>query len=127
MTEDERLAKITKLLKDFSGDPYIGKGIVDLELYKDYRKKKQYDALSSYRSGTFTIKEINPEGYIVIEQNNLTPCKVLIRTSLMHFMKIGDKINCKLKRKIFFVYWDIEIFNKYIIKEEEEIYVATNP
>lgn len=112
-----RLYKVNEIVRKMVGDPVISMTptIVDLQYYRDYKEKQQRkDNMAMYEQGLFCIEEINDEGYIVLNKlTNHKSCKVLIRRDWMYHFKVNDILHITLKRKVFFVYWEIEEFKGY--------------
>lgn len=112
-----RLYRVNELVRKMVGDPVISIAptIINLQSYRDYKDKQQHrDNMSMYEQGLFCIEEINDEGYIVLNKlSNHKSCKVLIRRDWMSHFKVNDLLHVTLKRKIFFVYWEIEELKVY--------------
>ncbi|MEG0318272.1 MAG: hypothetical protein RR627_00050 [Niameybacter sp.] len=112
-----RVYKVNEIIRRMIGDPIISMvpTIIDLESYKEYKEKQQRkDNMAMYEQGLFSVDEINDEGYIALSKlNNNKYCKVLIRRDWMYNFKVNDILHVTLKRKIFFVYWEIEELKAY--------------
>ena len=112
-----RLYRVNEIVRKMVGDPVISMKptIIDLQGYKDYKEKVQHkDTMAMYEQGLFCIEEINDEGYLVLNKlSNHKCCRVLMRRDWMYHFKVNDILQVTLKRKIFFVYWEIEQFKVY--------------
>lgn len=112
-----RMYKTKKLLREMIGDPIVSMNptIISLENYRQHKQKQQKkDSMSVYEQGLFQIDEINKEGYIVLSKVNAPKfCKVLFRPSLIYNFKEKDVLQVSLRRKIFFIYWELEEVKAY--------------
>lgn len=119
MTNEERSVKVNKIINDMTVNYRIGEGIVDIYLYREnHKRRRELSSMIITESGTYTIVETNSEGYIALKRKNDTvERKVLIRPILIKDFKEGDIIRCQLIRKVFFTYWNIDIFKEYICIE----------
>lgn len=112
-----RLYRVNEIVRKMVGDPVISMKptVIDLQNYRDYKQKKERkDTMATYEQGLFCIEEINEEGYLVLNKvSSHKCCKVLMRRDWMNNFKVNDLIQVTLKRKIFFVYWEIEQFKGY--------------
>ncbi|MDA3730505.1 hypothetical protein PBV87_03160 [Niameybacter massiliensis] len=112
-----RVYKVNEIVRKMVGDPIISMTptIIDLESYREYRDKQQHrDSMAMYEQGLFRVEEINDEGYIALSKiNGQKYCKVLMRRDWMYNFKVDDILHVTLKRKIFFIYWEIEELKAY--------------
>lgn len=112
-----RLYRVNEIVRKMVGDPVISMKptVIDLQNYRDYKEKKEHkDSMAMYEQGLFYIEEISEEGYLVLNKvSNHKCCKVLMRRDWMGNFKVNDFLQVTLKRKIFFVYWEIEQFKGY--------------
>lgn len=118
-SEYVRLYKSRRLLAQLSGDPVILTKplVVSFLAYKEYKQKKQKrDTMSMYEQGIFKVDEINKEGYICLNKiGTKRYFRVLFKPSLLANFKVGDILHITLKRRIFFVYWEIEEVKGYYL------------
>lgn len=114
-----RLYKSRKLLAQLSGDPVLiaHPMVISFAAYKEYKqKKKKKDSMSMYEQGIFKVEEISKEGYLSLNKIGTTRnFRVLFRPSLLINFKEGDILHITLRRKIFFVYWEIEEIKGYYL------------
>lgn len=112
-----RVYKVNEIVRRMIGDPILSitPTVIDLESYKDYKEKQmRKDSMAMYEQGLFCVEEINDEGYIALRKlSNNKYCKVLMRKDWMYHFKVKDILHITLKRKIFFVYWEIEELKAY--------------
>lgn len=114
-----RLYKSRKLLAQLSGDPILTTQpmVISFEAYKEYKqKKKKRDSMSMYEQGIFKVDEISKEGYISFNKLGTNKYfRVLFRPSLLVNFKAGDILHITLRRRIFFIYWEIEEIKEYYL------------
>ncbi|MGL6173786.1 MAG: hypothetical protein ACRC1P_04175 [Cellulosilyticaceae bacterium] len=114
-----RLYKSRKLIAQLSGDPVlrIQPLVISFDAYKEYKqKKKKRDSMSMYENGNFIVDEINKDGYISLNKiGSKRYFKVLFRPSLLSNFKVGDILHITLRKRIFFVYWEIEEIKGYYL------------
>lgn len=112
-----RVYKAKKVLGEMIGDPIISidPSIVNLEKYREYKERQQKrDTMCMYEQGIFKIDEVNKEGYIALTKvGGGKYCKVLCRPNLLQHFKEEDMLHVSLKKKIFFIYWEIEDLKAY--------------
>lgn len=112
-----RLYRAKKLIDEMVGNPIISTNpiVIDLENYKGHKEKKQRkDTMCMYEQGIFRIEEVNKEGYLgLVKLNSKKHCKVLCRPTLLYHFKEEDLMQIHLKKKIFFIYWEIEELKAY--------------
>lgn len=112
-----RLYKAKKLISEMVGDPIISTNpiVIHLDNYKEHKEKKERrDSMCVYEQGVFKIDEINKEGYIgLMKLNGTKYCKVLCRPNLLYHFKENDLLHVSLRKKIFFVYWEIDDIKVY--------------
>lgn len=114
-----RLYKARKLISQLVGEPVVCTRpmVVDFHAYKEYKQKQdKKDTMSLYEKGIFQVDEINKEGYISL--NKIGTCryfKVLFRPSVLGYFKKGDILQITLKKKIFFIYWEMHEIKAYYL------------
>lgn len=114
-----RLYKSRKLIAELSGDPVVTSQpmVINFNAYKEYKQKqKKRDSMSMYEQGIFRVDEINSDGYISLNKiGTKRYFRVLFRPSLLANFKAGDILHITLRRRIFFVYWEIEEIKGYYL------------
>jgi hypothetical protein len=116
-----RIYKVRRLLSQLVGDPVLTTQplVIDLEAYRHQKGKvKKRDNMSLYEQGFFKVTEINRDGYITLQKLDTNKYfKVLFRPSYLAHFKIGDLLNGGLKKKIFFIYWELEDIKGYYLPQ----------
>lgn len=112
-----RLYKAKKFIDELVGDPIISTNpiVIHLKHYREQKdKKNKKDSMCIYEQGIFKIEEVNKEGYIgLVKLKGNKYCKVLCRPSLLYHFKENDLMQVSLRKKIFFVYWEIDEIKAY--------------
>ncbi|MHC1749105.1 MAG: hypothetical protein AB9856_12425 [Cellulosilyticaceae bacterium] len=112
-----RLYRVRSLFNKILEDPVINMnpGLISLDAYTQKRAKKK-EGMCTYEQGVFQIQEICLDGYITLKKiDRNVECKVLVEPSVIKHIKKGDVLHARLKRKVFFIYWEIdEIFHYYL-------------
>lgn len=112
-----RVYKINQIVRQMIGDPIISltPTIIDLDNYKEQKEKQtRKDSMAMYEQGVFCVEEINNEGALALRKlSNNKYCKVLMKKDWIGEFKPSDLLHVSLKRKIFFVYWEIQELKAY--------------
>ncbi len=124
--EMPRVYKNKQIIQKLSGHPVISYKplIIDFEAYKEYKKKKEKKGyIYQYEKGHYIVDEILKEGVINLRKKeksvNITTNKVykiIIRPALTRNFKLGDVLQVTLRKKMFFVYWEIDEIDYYYPK-----------
>lgn len=112
-----RLYRVRNLFNKILEDPVINMNpdLISLGAYAN-KKLKRKEEMCTYEQGLFKIEEVCLEGYIEVQgiEKNVM-CKVLIEPSVIKHLKKGDVLHARLKRKVFFIYWEMdEVFHYYL-------------
>lgn len=114
-----RLYKARKLISQLVGEPIIGTNpiIIDLAAYRIYKEKQlKKDVMSLYEQGIFRVDEVDMEGQVCLNKLNTNRYfKVLFKPSLITLFKKGDILHISLRKKIFFIYWEIHQIKGYYL------------
>lgn len=122
-----RIYKCKKYLFGLTSDPIINNDIrlVSLEKYKS-KKMKKLDISTTYEKSAFEVKETKDGGQVIlIKPNSISSdkeYKLLLEYPGYKYIKKGDIINCTIKRKLFYVYWEIDELN-YMYPQESKKYL----
>lgn len=116
-----RLYKARRMINELVGDPVISTKplTIDLAIYKEYKSKQtKKDSMSLYETGWFKIDEVHKDGYISLHKFGTDKYfRVLFTPHLLAHFKKGDVLQTTLKKRIFFVYWELcEIKGFYLQK-----------
>lgn len=107
-----RIYKAKGLLQQMTSDPVISIDpmIIDLDRYRSRKKKGSYsDIATTYEQALFEIAECRAAGQIVLHKVGQTKqYKLLLEYPAYKYLKKGDILQAVIKRKLFYVYWEME-------------------
>ena len=118
ITELLRIYKVKNLILKSINDPVLD-GNAKIIIFDNYihKKNKKEDVATTYQKSKFIVKEIKDGGQIIFEslfKNKQYKC--LIEYPIYKYLKVNDILSMTLKRKLFYVYWEIDelylIFHK---------------
>lgn len=116
-----RVYKAKNLLQKMTQDPVISVDpvIVDLGKYREKKKKLSYsEVATTYEQALFEIQECKEGGQIVLNKLNQNKSyKLLLEYPVYKYMQKGDIIHATIKRRLFYVYWEIEEVKAYYLPE----------
>ena len=108
----KRMYGIKEVIRQVTEHPVlsINPDLIDMQNYKKYKlKQSKKERMMLYEQGYFVVSAINPEGSIIfckLHTNKLY--KMMFSPKYLTCFKVSDIIQASFKRKIFFVYWEIE-------------------
>lgn len=118
-----RLYKARSLVNQLVGDPVICVQplVVDMNIYREYKlKQTKKDNMSLYEKGWFKVEEVHKDGYIAFNRMGTDKqYRVLFTGKLLKNFKKGDITQMTLKKRIFFIYWEICELKGYYLGEAE--------
>ncbi|PHV70035.1 hypothetical protein CS063_12890 [Sporanaerobium hydrogeniformans] len=112
-----RLYKVRNNLLKSTKDPIISIQplVIDLSNYR-YKKKKDSlaDLATTYEQAIFEVQECKEGGQIILtKRGQAKQYKLLLEYPTYKYFKQGDFIQGIIKRKLFYVYWEIEEIKSY--------------
>ncbi|ONI38762.1 hypothetical protein AN639_07125 [Candidatus Epulonipiscium fishelsonii] len=113
-----RIFKAKQTIMSLCENCFVGQNpaVVDLNLYRQSVMKKR-KRFNNYIEGYFSIKEINFEGNIVLEDLATKKIfKILYNPELLKYFRLEDVLKVTLKKNKFLIHWDIEKINAYYDK-----------
>lgn len=91
--------------------------VISLDVYKDKvkvkTKAKKEDMATTYDRGIYTIKEIKEGGQVVLDRAG-KEYKILLEYPHYKYLAEGMRLKALLKRKLFYVYWEVEYIQEFI-------------
>ncbi|MGL4736107.1 MAG: hypothetical protein ACRCW2_01515 [Cellulosilyticaceae bacterium] len=116
-----RLYKARRMINELVGDPVIATKplTIDLATYKEYKSKQtKKDNMSLYETGWFRVDEVHKDGYISLHKFDTDKYfRVLFAPHLLAYFKPGDVLQITLKKRIFFVYWELSEIKGFYLQE----------
>lgn len=120
-----RVYKAKNLLQRMTSDPVISVDpiIVDLNKYRNKKKKSaKGEIATTYEQALFEVTECKEGGQVIfnkISQNK--PYKLLLEYPAYKYLKKGDIIHAIIKRKLFYVYWELEEVKAYYLPQAMQL------
>ena len=116
-----RVYKAKHLLQKATNDPVISVDpiVVDLSKYRIKKKKGGYaEIATTYEQALFEVQECKEGGQIVLTKvGQLKQYKLLLEYPSYKYLKKGDILHAVIKRKIFYVYWELEEIKAYYLPQ----------
>ncbi len=116
-----RLYKVRNRLLNLTKDPVIGVDpvVIDLNRYRQRRKKGGYQEIATtYEQAIFKVTECKEGGQITLTKPRQNKeYKLLLEYPVYKDLKTGDLIHATIKRKLFYVYWELEEVKSYYLPE----------
>ena len=116
-----RVYKAKNLLQKMTKDPVIAFNplVIDLDKYRNKKKKTSYGEIATtYEQSLFEVQECKEGGQIIL--NKLTQnkqYKLLLEYPVYKYLKKGDILHAVIKRKLFYVYWELEEIKAYYLPQ----------
>lgn len=116
-----RLYKVRNKLLSLTKDPVIAVDplVIDLNRYRQKKNKGGYQEIATtYEQAIFKVTECKEGGQITLmkpRQNK--EYKLLLEYPIYKDLKPGDLIHATIKRKLFYVYWELEEIKSYYLPE----------
>lgn len=125
-----RIYKAKNLLQKMTKDPVISVDpiIVDLEKYRSKKVKKSYSEIATtYEQALFEVQECKEGGQVILNKlGQSKPYKLLLEYPTYKYLRKGDILHAVIKRKLFYVYWEIEEIKSYYLPDAIT-YLTVNP
>ncbi len=115
-----RVYKVKNLLQKLTRDPVISVDpiIIDLERYRQKKKANCNEVATTYEQALFEVQECKEGGQIILNKLNQNKAyKLLLEYPVYKYMRKGDIIHAIIKRRLFYVYWEIEEVKAYYLPD----------
>ena len=107
-----RIYQLKELFSKYLGDPIVNLEplIVDFEIYKIYKAKKhRKEKGGMYEQGLFEVLEIDYDHTVVLRKlSQQCYVRIILEDDLIIYIRKGDILHLRIKRKQFFSYWEIQ-------------------
>ena len=114
-----RIYKVREMLARLTQDPILRTNptVIDIEAYrKKIKDKIKHAQLLNYEQGIFQITQIKDNGQVVIKKLLDQRClKIVLEDPIYRYLKIGDLFHGKLRKKPFYVYWELDEIKSYYL------------
>lgn len=116
-----RLYKVRNKLLKLTKDPVIAVNplVIDLNRYRLKKKKSSYqEVATTYEQAIFVVTECKEGGQITLKKPKQNKeYKLLLDYPVYKDLKAGDLIHAVIKRKLFYVYWELEEVKSYYLPD----------
>lgn len=120
-----RVYKARNLLQRMTKDPVISVDpiVIDFNRYKYKKEKKSYGEIATaYEQALFEVQECKEGGQVILNKlNQGKQYKLLMEYPTYKYMKKGDILHATLKKKLFYVYWELEEIKAYYLPQAMEL------
>lgn len=116
-----RVYKAKNLLQKMTKDPVIAFNplVIDLDKYRNKKKKTNYGEIATtYEQSLFEVQECKEGGQIILSKlTQNKQYKLLLEYPVYKYLKKGDILHAVIKRKLFYVYWELEEIKAYYLPQ----------
>lgn len=116
-----RVYRIRNMLLKITKDPILATNpfVVDLNYYRNKKNKNACsDIATTYEQAIFKVDECKEVGQIILKKRHENKqYKLLLEYPTYKYFKKGDLIHAIIKRKLFYVYWEIEEIKSYYLPQ----------
>lgn len=122
-----RVYKAKNMLLKMTRDPVVSVNpiIIALDKYKEKKKKNNYtDIATTYEQAVFEVQECKEGGQVILNKlGQSKPYKLLLEYPTYKYLRVGDILHAVIKRKLFYVYWEVEELKFYYLPQAQEFLV----
>ena len=116
-----RVYRIRNMLLKMTKDPIIATNplIIDLNYYKNKKIKTNcLETATAYEQAIFKVDTCKEVGQIILKKRYQDKeYKILLEYPAYKYFKKGDLIHATIKRKLFYIYWEIEEIKSYYLPQ----------
>ncbi len=116
-----RLYKVRNKLFSLTKDPVIAVDplVVDINRYRQKKNKGGYQEIATtYEQAIFKVIECKEGGQVTLAKPKQSKeYRLLLEYPIYKDLKPGDLIHATIKRKLFYVYWELEEIKSYYLPE----------
>lgn len=116
-----RVYKARNLLQRMTKDPVISVDpiVIDLDKYRSKKAKGRYGEIATtYEQALFEVQECKEGGQVVLNKlGQAKQYKLLLEYPAYKYLRKGDILHAVIKRKLFYVYWELEEIKTYYLPE----------
>ncbi len=123
-----RVYKAKNMLLKMTKDPVVSVNpiVIALDKYKEKKKKNNNytDLATTYEQAIFKVQECKEGGQVILTKlGQDKPYKLLLEYPVYKYLKVGDMMHAVIKRKLFYVYWEVEELKFYYLPQAREFLV----
>ena len=119
-----RVYKARNLLQRITKDPVISVDpvVIDIDKYRCKKEKGSYSEIATtYEQAHFEVQECKEGGQVVLNKLGQTKqYKLLLEYPAYKYLRKGDILHATIKRKLFYVYWELEEIKAYYLPQAIE-------
>lgn len=119
-----RVYKAKNLLQLMTKDPVISVDpiVIDLDKYRTKKAKSKYSELATtYEQALFEVQECKEGGQVILNKLGQTKqYKLLLEYPAYKYLRKGDILHATIKRRLFYVYWELEEIKAYYLPQAVE-------
>lgn len=123
--EYKRIYKAKNLLQRMTKDPVISVDpiVIDLDKYRCKKAKGNYSEIATtYEQALFEVQECKEGGQVILSKIGQTKqYKLLLEYPAYKYLRKGDILHITIKRKLFYVYWELEEIKAYYLPQAIEL------
>lgn len=117
----KRVYKAKNLLQKMTKDPVISVDpiIVDLDKYRSKKARGNYsDIATTYEQAIFEVQVCKQGGQVILNKlGQVKQYKLLLEYPTYKYLRKGDILHIVIKRKLFYVYWELEEIKAYYLPQ----------
>ncbi len=114
-----RIYKVREMLARTTQDPILRTNptVIDIGAYrKKVKEKGNHMLLLTYEQGIFQIVETKDNGQVVIKKLlDERYFKIILENPIYKYLKVGDLFHGRLKKKPFYVFWQLDEIKSYYL------------
>lgn len=119
--EYKRMYKIRSMLRRITKDPVISEEpfVIDFLCYCNKKRKKEFsERTTTYEQGVFEVIGCKEEGIVILQKTGQQKTyKLLLECPISRYLKVGDLLHAVIKKRLFYVYWEIGEIKAYYLKD----------
>ena len=116
-----RVYKAKYFLQQMTSDPVVSVDpvVIDLDRYRSKKKRGSYsDIATTYEQALFEVQECKEGGQIILcKMGQTKQYKLLLEYPAYKYLKKGDILHAVIKRKLFYVYWELDEIKAYYLPQ----------
>lgn len=124
-----RVYKAKNLLQRITKDPVISVEpiVIDIGKYRCKKEKGSYGEIATtYEQALFEVQECKEGGQVILNKLGQTKqYKLLLEYPVYKYLRKGDIFHITIKRKLFYVYWELEEIKAYFLPQAIELLCLT--
>lgn len=121
-----RAYKAKNMLLRLTRDPVISLNpmVIDINKYRDKKNKEgRSERATTYEQALFRVAQCKEGGQIILNKlNQNKEYKILLEYPVYKYLKEGDFLHAVIKKKLFYVYWEIDEIKSYYLPDADAFF-----